>query len=240
MFGYLDSFMGVSAEDSRDAEGDEEDIDSLNVFETPNCAAAYASIKAAPTSELASAAEGMKEPGATLRQAATDTLSGGNVENAFAICPADTFKLRVGPNYKWNKQKAPSPPALYDIASIDIFTSDNYVRNAGARMKFPDEWIRINTHHPLIPPLFCVGVHVPTKSQPIFGASSDGPGYIMLFTFRMTEQTSAQLADMRTASPAVKLFAKYCIQAPELDDDPKSPWKGRFKFIASVHNMKVL
>jgi hypothetical protein len=61
----------------------------------------------------------------------------------------------------------------------------------------------------------------------------------MIFTFKMTEETSRHLANMDTAPPGLQLFARYCIEAPEMDDDPKSIWKGRFKFIANCHNMKV-
>ncbi len=42
--------------------------------------------------------------------------------------------------------------------------------------------------------------------------------------FRITENACAQLKDLATASPAVKLFAQWCEKA---ETDPT--WRGRFK-----------
>lgn len=52
------------------------------------------------------------------------------------------------------------------------------------------------------------------------------------------QDTYEQLKDLDNASPALKLFAEYCINAPELDSDPNSPWKGRFKVMCNCLNLE--
>lgn len=246
MFVYVDSFIGYSdvIGSSKTTENESGDLDTFRMFRHVSSVGNMKSDSVISDSvtdlllkvQSSESLKGLVEAGATLPRADEHTES---TVNAFTVCPADMFKLRIGPNYKWNKLKGPSPQCFYDIASVDIYTTEHYDKYVCSRMRFPAEWTCIDTHHPLIPPLFCVSVHVPTKTQPIFGATTDGPGYIMIFTFKMTEETSRHLANMDTAPPGLQLFARYCIEAPEMDDDPKSIWKGRFKFIANCHNMKV-
>lgn len=44
-----------------------------------------------------------------------DTL----IANSWSTCNAETFSLRIGPNYNKNKQKGPSPPSLYEVAGVE-------------------------------------------------------------------------------------------------------------------------
>ena len=49
-----------------------------------------------------------------------------------------TFKLRIGPDYKRNKQKAPSGPALFDLITMDIFNSELGLKNVGDAFHMPN------------------------------------------------------------------------------------------------------
>jgi hypothetical protein len=42
----------------------------------------------------------------------------------------------------------------------------------------------------------------------------DGPGWSLVFYFRITQTTVDALADLSSAPPAVRLFAQYCQEAP--------------------------
>ena len=60
-------------------------------------------------------------------------------------------------------------------------------------------------------------VQVQLPSQPpasMFTTEEDGPGWALVITFQITEDTCKQLKDLSTASPAVKLFAKWCEKGP--------------------------
>jgi hypothetical protein len=51
------------------------------------------------------------------------------------------------------------------------------------------------------------------------------------------QETIEALKDEESASPGLKLFANYCREAPELDNDPKSKYKGRFKAMCNCENL---
>lgn len=44
-----------------------------------------------------------------------DTL----IANSWSSCNAETFSLRIGPNYNRNKQKGPSPTSFYEVAGVE-------------------------------------------------------------------------------------------------------------------------
>jgi hypothetical protein len=48
----------------------------------------------------------------------------------------------------------------------------------------------------------------------MFTSVDDGPGWALVMGFKITENACKQLADLETASPAVKLFAKWAEKAP--------------------------
>lgn len=41
------------------------------------------------------------------------------VPHTWEGCDASTFQMRIGPNYNWNKQKAPSAKALYELVGVE-------------------------------------------------------------------------------------------------------------------------
>lgn len=83
----------------------------------------------------------------------------------------------------------------------------------------------LNLNHPFVPPIFVVQLQFPADPPPsLFATAEDGPGWVILIYFMITEDSCKQLKDITTASPAVKLFAQYCEKA---EADPA--WKSRFK-----------
>lgn len=157
------------------------------------------------------------------------------------------FKLRVGPNYKKTGTKAPSGPSLYDLMAMDIYYSQERIENIGSKVQLLDEWTRMETNHPDVPPVFVVNGQVPEVSLgssvgSFFVDKSDGPGWNYVLYFRLSQDVAEQLKDPESASPAVKLLLRYC-QCAHVDDayaDASSEWFGRFKVVPMVDNLDSL
>ena len=164
-------------------------------------------------------------------------------------CPgiASDFKLRVGPNYKKTGAKAPSGPSLFDLMGMDIYYSTERIENIASKVALPDEWTSMETNHPDVPPVFVVNGQVPEVSLgssvgSFFVDKSDGPGWNYVLYFRLSSAVAEQLKDPESASPAVKLFLRYCQNAHKEDAyaEPSSEWYGRFKVVPMVDNLDSL
>jgi hypothetical protein len=147
----------------------------------------------------------------------------------------EEFHVRIGPNYSWNKKKAPSARPLYDVFAVDVFSAAKRVDHAASRFAIPEKWASIDTGHAFVPPVFVVQIQIPADPPSFFSSADDGPGWSICMFFGITDETLAQLKDISTASPAVRLWAKWC----ELAVQDKS-WRARFKFIPACSNLVEL
>lgn len=160
-------------------------------------------------------------------------------------CSASTFSLRIGPNYSRNKKKGPSADALMELVGVDLVrAATSRIDLIGSKLALPPEFLAVSgvegqeTGDPLVPPLFIVNCQVPSEfPTSLFSEVTDGPGWSIVYYYRMTSSTADQISNPERASAAVNLFAKYCREAPELDANPKSIWKGRFKAMFRTENM---
>jgi hypothetical protein len=162
------------------------------------------------------------------------------IPRSYSYAEASIFNCRIGPNYNKSGKKAPSGPALYELVGADYFQMGSKVDDVGSKVCLPPEWLDIDTHNELIPPLFIVNIQVPSENPLIaslFTEVVDGAGYTFVTYYRITKETAAAMADLSTAPPAVKLLADYCMEAPEIDRDSSSPWRGRFKTIIKCENI---
>lgn len=154
----------------------------------------------------------------------TDGVSPNVPTNSWGKTDHRHFKLRIGPNYDRNKQKAPSGPPLYEIFAVDAFCTDKRIDDVTSRMELPDT-SDLDIANPHVPPIFVVQVQMPSEPPPsILRSVEDGPGWALVLYFKMTQETCNELKDLSTASAGVKLFATWCEKAPT---DPA--WKSRFK-----------
>lgn len=157
------------------------------------------------------------------------------------------FKLRVGPNYKKTGAKEPSGPALYDVMAMDVFYSSERIEDVGSKVKLPEEWTKIETNHPDVPPVLVVNGQLPEVSVgstvgSLFVDKSDGPGWNYVIYYRLSEHAAAQLKDPTSASPAMKYLLNY-LQKAHLDDsftESSSEFFGRFKIVPIVDNIDTL
>lgn len=163
---------------------------------------------AATTSESAGKAE----------EADSDEDAPLPTENYVSRIPASLFNTRKGPNYNRNKEKAPSAPALMELMSVDYVRTPRRVKEIGTKLNIPPEWTEgVDSHIPGVPPLFIINAQVPYNwPTSMFTEVTDGPCYAVYIIFRLTKETTEAMKNLDTAAPAVKLFARYCSEAPEL------------------------
>ena len=130
-----------------------------------------------------------------------------------------------------------------ELVGVDLLRTPRRCDRIGSKLTIPEEFLAINTNDAVVPPLFIVNCQIPSEFQSslssVFSTTeiTDGPGFSLVYYFRVTPETASAIADLSTAPAAVKLFVQYCRHAPELDHEPTSSWKGRFKAMFRSENM---
>jgi len=140
--------------------------------------------------------------------------------HSYANTDASTFHLRIGPNYKKNKQKSPSAPALYDLVSMDFLYADTALKNTSDRFRIPSikGVTDISTGHAHIPPMLIINTWLPGEEPSMFAKNTDGETYSIPMIFVLSKDTLEELKDINTASPGVKLLSEWCRRAESEDD----------------------
>lgn len=148
---------------------------------------------------------------------------------------ANLFNLRIGPNYKKNRQKAPSSPALYDLFTMDVVKADGVLKNVADGFRVPKipGITDAQTGNEYIPPMFVINCWLPAEATGMFNSSTDGPSFVVVLYFVISERTLTELKDFENASPGVKLLSEWCDRA-EKDDS----FRGRFKAMGSVEDIE--
>ncbi len=155
--------------------------------------------------------------------------------HSYANTDASAFQLRVGPNYKKNKQKAPSAPALYDLLSMDFLYADSPLKNTADKFRIPSipGITDISTGHAHIPPMLIINTWLPGEEPSMFQKSFDGEAYSIPMVFVLSKDTLEQLKNIDTASPGVKLWSEWCRRAENEPD-----FRGRFKCMGMIENIE--
>ena len=155
--------------------------------------------------------------------------------HSYANTDAATFHLRVGPNYKKNKQKSPSAPALYDLYSMDFLYADTALKNVSDKFSIPSipGITDISTGHSHIPPMLIINTWLPGVEPSMFAKNTDGETYSTVMVFVLSKDTLEQLKDIDKASPGVKLLSEWCRRS-ETDPD----FRGRFKCMGIVEDIE--
>jgi len=156
--------------------------------------------------------------------------------HSYVQTDATLFNLRVGPNYKRNKQKAPSAPALYDLYSMDFLYDSTPLKNVTDKFKIPSipGITDVSTGHAHIPPMLVINTWLPGEEPSVFAKNTDGGDtYSIPMVFVLSKDTLEQLKDIDTASPGVKLLSEWCRRA-ETEPD----FRGRFKCMGQIEDIE--
>ena len=168
-----------------------------------------------------------------------DDLKDSDYSHTWMTMEASEFNLRTGPNYKRNGIKAPSGQSLYELVGVDCVQTPQRIDDIGGKVHFPEDWATATSNHPDVPAVFVVNAQIPsTFETSLFTEISDGDGWSLVHFFRIRPDVAEQLKNIETASPAVKLLAGYCKNAPEEQNSSRSPWFGRFKLILRCENIE--
>ena len=178
--------------------------------------------------------DGKPVPGYTMKCVTTPQRQ--SPAHSWSKIDHEEFHVRIGPNYGWNKKKAPSAHPLYDVFAVDVFSANSRIDHAAEKFFIPEKWANIDTgNNNLVPPVFVVQIQIPSDAPSFFSSVDNGPGWSICMFFAITDETLEQLKDLSTASPAVKLWAKWCEHA-----EKDKAWRARFKFIPSCSNLEEL
>ncbi|KAL7518634.1 hypothetical protein ACHAWX_003442 [Stephanocyclus meneghinianus] len=155
--------------------------------------------------------------------------------HSYSNSDASIFNLRIGPNYKKNKQKAPSGPALYELHSMDFVYADTALKRTSDKFLLPciPGVTDISTGHSHIPPVLIINTWLPGEEPSLFSKTTDGETFSIPMMFVMTKDTLQQLKDIESASPAVKLWSAWCLKA-EADTE----FRGRFKCMGMIEDIE--
>ena len=186
----------------------------------------------------------------------------GDSPNSWAPKPLlKSFELRAGPDYENQKRKEKSGPPYCELVGMDVVTLPKQkISNIGEHMLFPQEWtsdIDLSSLPAGVPPIIIVNAKVPTEVgvgntlTTFWKDVTDGPGYSLVFYYRLTQATIDQMRNVESAPPSIRLLYRWLTEAPEshagnqTDEDSaagstnttKDEWAGRFKIIASIANI---
>eukprot|EP00985_Skeletonema_marinoi_P017886 scaffold9898_cov198-Skeletonema_marinoi.AAC.9 len=155
--------------------------------------------------------------------------------HSYVQTDSSLFNLRIGPNYKRNKQKAPSAPALYDLYSMDFLYDSAALKNVSDKFKIPSipGITDVSTGHAHIPPMLVINTWLPGEEPSVFAKNTDGDTYSIPMVFVLSKDTLEQLKDIDTASPGVKLLSEWCRRAESEPD-----FKGRFKCMGQIEDIE--
>uniref|UniRef100_A0A7S2MX10 Protein ENHANCED DISEASE RESISTANCE 2 C-terminal domain-containing protein n=1 Tax=Helicotheca tamesis TaxID=374047 RepID=A0A7S2MX10_9STRA len=160
------------------------------------------------------------------------------LEHSYMGVDASTFHLRVGPNYKKKKTKAPSGSALYELVSMDFIQAETFLKDAKDAIELPSipGVTDVETGNEFVPPMLVVNSWLPTKDHgPLSNGKLEKPSYICVIVFAIEQWVVEELKDIDNASPAVKLLAEWCREA-----ETNVEFRGRFKAIGLVEEMEKM
>lgn len=164
------------------------------------------------------------------------TVAGAVRPKAGAVCGAGAvlarsgdaaaFSVRCGPDYPRRGLKAPSGPAIYELAASDFGRAPARPRHIAELMQLPAA-----AEGPgRLPALLVVSIVTPVAAPTLYGEPETADCVVAAFCFRCTE--AAQAAS-REAQPggAVEMLARFSAEAAE-----KRMEAGAFKIIAQAAN----
>jgi len=172
-----------------------------------------------------------------LRSCGASVITGIEVgpPHSYGNVDAAKFQLRIGPNYKKNKQKGSSGPALYDLLTMDFLFANTPLQSTSDKFRIPHipGVTDVDTGHAHIPPMLIINTWLPGEEPSMFGRPIDDSSYSIPMIFVLSKSTLEQLRDITTASPGVKLLSEWCMKA---ETDPE--FRGRFKVMGMIEDIE--
>eukprot|EP01001_Neometanema_parovale_P010085 NODE_631_length_2234_cov_76.005211_g601_i0.p1 GENE.NODE_631_length_2234_cov_76.005211_g601_i0~~NODE_631_length_2234_cov_76.005211_g601_i0.p1 ORF type:complete len:643 (-),score=101.77 NODE_631_length_2234_cov_76.005211_g601_i0:304-2133(-) len=114
-------------------------------------------------------APAMKMVGSTVTQ-----LQGEPVPHQWGPLPGTGFEVRIGPDYRKNKKKAPSSPVICETIGVDLFSSPHKITHIFPRLQRPQKMKQEGGHS------FIINVMLPSYAPSMWQKVWDGPGHSLV------------------------------------------------------------
>lgn len=147
----------------------------------------------------------------------------------------EKFKLRVGPDYRWNKKKSQSSEGLFELVTVDFVRSDSLIGDIENLVDLESIDIVGSTVTSSVPLGFVISVGLPQSQPKLFKSPTDGPSWNLIFYFKLKNYVQEELKNLPNARPCVKLLEAWCSNAPNDAD-----FRGRLKTMCVVDNIESL
>eukprot|EP00993_Chasmostoma_nieuportense_P003282 NODE_400_length_2293_cov_88.446445_g371_i0.p1 GENE.NODE_400_length_2293_cov_88.446445_g371_i0~~NODE_400_length_2293_cov_88.446445_g371_i0.p1 ORF type:complete len:737 (-),score=153.65 NODE_400_length_2293_cov_88.446445_g371_i0:45-2255(-) len=153
--------------------------------------------------------------GCSLRQQEPDAPT---VPHRWDLTDVTAFEVRVGPDYRKNKLKAPSAPALCEVKAVDLYNTQQKLTEVYHKVELPPgegHWVIVNLMLPS---------YAPGMWQKVW----DGPGYSLIVYMLVPAETVEQMK-VATSGP-LELLRRF------LGGDEMDLIYDRFKMIGKLIN----
>jgi len=155
----------------------------------------------------------------------------------------ESFKLRIGPNYKKYGKKDHSKESMYSVVAVDFVRASTPTYNIGAKMRLPK--VRFNVNSQYVQPVMIINTMLPYGGPWVFSRTNDGPCLQMVVTLIMKEKYAKMWDQLDRAPASCRQLEEYMRIAPEEngpvwdkkdDGNKKTSYRWRWKFIGRGEN----
>eukprot|EP00475_Leptophrys_vorax_P009598 TRINITY_DN16352_c0_g1_i1.p1 TRINITY_DN16352_c0_g1~~TRINITY_DN16352_c0_g1_i1.p1 ORF type:complete len:314 (+),score=78.07 TRINITY_DN16352_c0_g1_i1:392-1333(+) len=150
---------------------------------------------------------------------------------------ADTFNVRVGPDYQINKQKAPSEHAIYECFACDVYSLEKKQWHMARCFDVFQPQLKEETkdvsqdEQQFLPEYLLLSVLSPCYAPGIFYPVTDGKGFVTFIFHKLTDYAKECIKN-NNITPAMQLLKTF------MDEASESPeMRGRFKGIVRATNL---
>eukprot|EP00997_Jenningsia_sp_PLL12_P005667 NODE_2199_length_968_cov_61.571273_g1809_i0.p1 GENE.NODE_2199_length_968_cov_61.571273_g1809_i0~~NODE_2199_length_968_cov_61.571273_g1809_i0.p1 ORF type:complete len:293 (-),score=61.72 NODE_2199_length_968_cov_61.571273_g1809_i0:57-935(-) len=171
--------------------------------------------------EDAALRDGVRKAGCTLPHQTSEQA------HCWAVPPASNFDLRVGPDYRRNKQKRPSQPSICRVVAVDLFSCPRKLHHIAPDLHLDDTLFPPGSH------LFIINCMLPNYSPSMWQTVWDGPGWSLVMYMIMSQET---LQEVRVATSGHLGLLRRFMDA-ELSENPNAIYD-RMKMIGKISNVE--
>jgi hypothetical protein len=150
---------------------------------------------------------------------------------------AETFNVRMGPDYQINKQKAPSEYAIYETFAADVYSLDKKQWHLARffepfqQAKNIEETKEASGEEPYLPEYLLLAVLAPCYAPGIFYPVTDGKGFGTIIYHKLTDRAKECIKNDKI-TPGMKLLKRFMQEASQ-----SAEMRGRFKGIVRASNL---
>ena len=138
-------------------------------------------------------------------------------------------------DYLRTRVKEPSPPPLYELVGVDVYSFDFKINHIARHVALPPAppphaSVAALPPHDALPPRIVINIQLPTYPPSLFGGATDGPGHSLVFYFALPARWDPET---HPCPAALGLLRRFVHNGRE---DDGTPTRDRLKLIARIAN----